>query len=59
MPSRIDPFAAPRKKQASSLLWILEPLERDASHTHCGVFGSDAAYLDGLPCLVAVDRDDP
>lgn len=63
MPSRIDPFAPPRKKRtsprANSLLWILDPLERDAGYANRKMFGSDAAYLDGLLCLIAVDRDDP
>lgn len=63
MPRRIDPFALPKKKQASprsnSLLWIIEPLERDAGYTSRKMFGSDAAYLDGLLYMIAVDRDDP
>jgi hypothetical protein len=63
MPSRIDPFAPPKKKQASprsnSLLWILEPLERDAGYASRKMFGSDAAYLDGSLYLIAVDRDEP
>jgi len=63
MPSRLDPFAPPGKKQAAprsnSLLWVIEPLERDAGYTSRKMFGSDAAYLDGLLCLVAVDRDEP
>ena len=63
MPSRIDPFAPPRKKRASprpnSLLWIIEPLERDAGYTSRKMFGSDTAYLDGLLYLIAVDRDAP
>lgn len=63
MPRRIDPFAPPGKKQASprsnSLLWIIEPLERDAGYASRKMFGSDAAYLDGLLYLIAVDRDDP
>ena len=63
MPGRIDPFAPTKKKSASpranSLLWIIEPLERDAGYTSRKMFGSDAAYLDGLLYLIAVDRDDP
>lgn len=63
MPSRIDPFAPPKKKPASpranSLLWLIEPLERDAGYTSRKMFGSDAAYLDGLLYLIAVDRGDP
>ncbi|MDH0094463.1 hypothetical protein N7373_23700 [Achromobacter mucicolens] len=57
-----DPFAPPRKQRAAkanSLLWILEPLERDAGYMHRKMFGADAAYLDGLLYLIVADRDDP
>lgn len=57
-----DPFAPPRKQRGarlSSLLWILEPLEREAGYTHRKMFGADAAYLDGLLYLIVADRDDP
>ncbi len=57
-----DPFAPPKKQRAArqnSLLWILEPLERDAGYTHRNMFGADAAYLDGLLYLIVADRDDP
>jgi len=57
-----DPFAPPRKQRvakSNSLLWILEPLESDASFTHRKMFGADAAYLDGLLYLIVADRDDP
>ncbi len=57
-----DPFAPPRKQRAvrqNSLLWILEPLERDAGYSHRKMFGADAAYLDGLLYLIVADRDDP
>lgn len=57
-----DPFAPPRKQRAArlnSLLWILEPLEREAGYMHRKMFGADAAYLDGLLYLIVADRDDP
>lgn len=57
-----DPFAPPRKQRAAktnSLLWVLEPLERDAGYAHRKMFGADAAYLDGLLYLIVADRDDP
>lgn len=57
-----DPFAPPRKQRAArqnSLLWILEPLERDTGYMHRKMFGADAAYLDGLLYLIVADRDDP
>ncbi|WP_028226298.1 hypothetical protein [Paraburkholderia ferrariae] len=43
----------------NSLLWIFEPLERDATYVTKRMFGSDAAYLDGLLCLTAGDGDEP
>lgn len=62
MLGRPDPFVPP-KRQASprlnSLLWIFEPLERDAGYMKRKMFGCDAAYLGGLLCLVVADRDDP
>ncbi len=56
-----DPFAPPRKRpvRQNSLLWIIEPLERDANFTHRKMFGCDAAYLDGSLYLVVADRDEP
>lgn len=57
-----DPFAPPRKQRGArqnSLLWILEPLERESGYTHRKMFGADAAYLDGLLYLIVADRDDP
>lgn len=62
MRNRSDPFAPPPKQRTvrlNSLLWILEPLERDAGYMRRKMFGCDAAYLDGLLYLVAADRDDP
>jgi hypothetical protein len=57
-----DPFAPPNKQRPArlnSLLWILEPLERDAGYTRRKMFGCDAAYLDGLLYLVVADREAP
>ncbi|MFY3549273.1 hypothetical protein [Achromobacter insolitus] len=62
MRNRPDPFAPPPKQRAvrlNSLLWILEPLERDSAYLRRKMFGCDAAYLDGLLYLVAADREDP
>lgn len=56
------PFAPPRRQAAAprnSLLWIFEPLERDAGYSSKRMFGCLAAYLDDLLCLVAADRGDP
>lgn len=62
MRNRPDPFSPPKRRQPArqnSLLWILEPLERDANYSHRKMFGCDAAYLDEALYLVAADRDNP
>jgi hypothetical protein len=46
-------------KIQNSLLWIFEPLEDDETFFRKRMFGCDAAYVDGLLCLVAADRDKP
>ncbi|WP_162070380.1 hypothetical protein [Burkholderia sp. THE68] len=46
-------------KVRNSLLWILEPLEGDETYFRKRMFGCDAAYVDGLLCLVVADRDEP
>lgn len=43
----------------NSLDWILDAFERDAGYLHKRMFGSEAAYMDGLLCLVVADRDEP
>jgi len=43
----------------NSLVWIFDAFERDSTYIHRRMFGADAAYLDGLLCLVASDRDEP
>jgi hypothetical protein len=43
----------------NSLVWIFEAFERDPSFIQKRMFGCDAAYIDGLLCLVAADRDAP
>jgi hypothetical protein len=43
----------------SSLVWIFEAFECDPTYIAKRMFGSDAAYIDGLLCLVAADRDEP
>ncbi|MBR8657274.1 hypothetical protein KDH83_28555 [Achromobacter sp. Marseille-Q0513] len=62
MPSRPTLFAPPKKQRAprpNSLLWVLDPLERDPGYLRKKMFGCEAAYLDGLLCLVAADRGAP
>lgn len=44
---------------SNSLAWIFDAFERDATYIRKRMFGSDAAYIDGLLCLVAADRDTP
>jgi hypothetical protein len=43
----------------NSLVWIFDAFERDSTYIRKRMFGSDAAYIDGLLCLVAADRDEP
>jgi hypothetical protein len=46
-------------KVRNSLLWIFEPLEGEETYFRKRMFGCDAAYIDGLLCLVVADRDEP
>jgi hypothetical protein len=43
----------------NSLVWIFEVFERDPTYLRKRMFGCGAAYIDGLLCLVAADRDEP
>jgi len=43
----------------NSLAWILEAFERDPGYLRKRMFGSDAAYLDGMLCLAVTDGDEP
>ncbi|VVD78202.1 hypothetical protein PPN31114_00988 [Pandoraea pneumonica] len=43
----------------NSLLWIFDAFERDETFIHKRMFGSDAAYVGGLLCLIAADREPP
>jgi hypothetical protein len=43
----------------NSLVWIFEAFERESTYIAKRMFGCDAAYIDGLLCLVAADRDEP
>jgi hypothetical protein len=43
----------------NSLVWIFEAFERDSTYIAKRMFGCDAAYVNGLLCLVAADRDEP
>ena len=47
----------PRKR--NSLIWIFDALAQDSSYIQTRMFGCDAAYIDGLLCLVCADRGDP
>ncbi|WP_347557528.1 hypothetical protein [Robbsia sp. KACC 23696] len=44
---------------SNTLAWILEAFEDDPTYIRKKMFGCDAAYIDGLMCLVAADRDEP
>lgn len=43
----------------NSLAWILEAFERDPGYLSKRMFGSDAAYMDGMLCLAVTDGDEP
>jgi hypothetical protein len=43
----------------NSLLWIFDAFEADSTYLRKQMFGCDAAYIDGLLCLVAADREKP
>jgi hypothetical protein len=43
----------------NSLIWIFDVLENDDTYFRRRMFGFDVAYIDGLQCLVAADRDAP
>jgi len=43
----------------NSLVWIFEAFERDSTFIRKRMFGCDAAYIDGMLCLVAADREKP
>jgi hypothetical protein len=46
-------------KIRNSLLWIFDAFEREPGYLRKPMFGCDAAYVDGLLCLIAADRDKP
>lgn len=43
----------------NSLIWIFDALEREPGFLHKRMFGGDAAYLDGLLCLMVMDGAAP
>jgi hypothetical protein len=43
----------------NSLAWIFDAFERDTTYIRKRMFGCDAAYIDGMLCLVAADRNTP
>ncbi|AKQ56864.1 hypothetical protein [Bordetella hinzii] len=62
MAGRQPLFEPPRKKtpaRLNSLAWVFEPLEDEPGYARRKMFGCDAAYLDGLLCLVVADRAEP
>ncbi|MCG5073971.1 hypothetical protein [Paraburkholderia tagetis] len=46
-------------KIRNSLLWIFDAFEREPGYLCKLMFGADAAYMDGLLCLIAADREKP
>lgn len=43
----------------NSLAWILDAFERDPTYVRKRMFGCDAAYIDGLLCIAAGEREEP
>jgi hypothetical protein len=43
----------------NSLVWIFDAFEREPNYVRKLMFGCDAAYIDGLLCLIAADRGEP
>jgi hypothetical protein len=43
----------------NSLIWIFDAFEREPTYIPKQMFGCDAAYVDGLLCLIAADRAEP
>lgn len=43
----------------NSLVWIFEKFEHESSYIHTKMFGCEAAYIDGMLCLVVADKDEP
>ncbi|HTJ98974.1 MAG TPA: hypothetical protein VL522_05070 [Bordetella sp.] len=43
----------------NSLVWVFDAFERERTYIRKRMFGCDAAYIDGLLCLIAADRDPP
>lgn len=50
---------APKARKRNSLSWIFEALEGDSFYIETRTFGCNAAYLDGMLCLVIADRGEP
>jgi hypothetical protein len=43
----------------NSLVWIFDAFDREETFMRRRMFGCDAAYVDGLLCLIAADRGAP
>ncbi len=46
-------------RRSNSLVWIFDKFERESGYIHTKMFGCEAAYIDGILCLVVADRDEP
>ena len=43
----------------NSLLWVFDPFEDDSGFMRKRLFGFEAAYVDGLPCLAVGNGEEP
>jgi hypothetical protein len=57
--SLVKDFTTMPSTISNSLVWIFDAFERDATYVRKPMFGCDAAYVEGLLCLVAADREAP
>lgn len=46
-------------RRSNSLIWIFDKFERESNYIQAKMFGCEAAYIDGMLCLVVADRDEP
>lgn len=46
-------------RRGNSLVWIFERLEHESTYIHTKMFGCEAAYVDGMLCLVVADKGEP
>lgn len=46
-------------RRSNSLVWIFEKFEHESTYIRTKMFGCEAAYVDGMLCLIVVDKGEP